>query len=235
MSTLIAQAIVLRHADYRDNDRMLTLLTPQGRVEALCRGCKRPNSPLLSASEWFAMGEYVFYEGKGKMTVTSCQLTESFYPLREDYDKLKYATLMLRLCEETAQPGQNELHLFTLLARSLFRLAYTDRQPVTVLGGFLLHFAVIGGYMPVLDRCVLCGKDAPDAPLFDMENGGIVCKACAGTGVRAFPLQKGQTEWMRQVIKYGIDKYPLADEDPPVDLLRYYIASKMENKTVFNR
>ena len=36
-------AIVLRYANYRDNDRILTLLSPtRGRIEALARGCCRP-------------------------------------------------------------------------------------------------------------------------------------------------------------------------------------------------
>ena len=39
MPSVTTQGIVLRHADYREHDRMLTLLSPSmGRVEALCRG-----------------------------------------------------------------------------------------------------------------------------------------------------------------------------------------------------
>ena len=50
-------AIVLRYANYRDNDRMLTLFSPtKGRIEALARGCRKPRSPILNASELFALG-----------------------------------------------------------------------------------------------------------------------------------------------------------------------------------
>lgn len=129
MSAITTQAIVLRHADYREHDRMLTLLSPSmGRVEALSRGCKRPQSPLLAASEWFALGEYVLYAGKGRMTVTSCSLTDSFFPLRTDYDRLRYATYLLSIAEAAAQPGERAVELFTLLARSLMRLAYGNQD-----------------------------------------------------------------------------------------------------------
>lgn len=51
-------AIVLRYANYRDNDRMLTLFSPtKGRIEALARGCRKPRSPILNASELFALGD----------------------------------------------------------------------------------------------------------------------------------------------------------------------------------
>ena len=37
-------AIVLRYANYKDNDRMLTLLSPtRGKMEVLSRGCRRPS------------------------------------------------------------------------------------------------------------------------------------------------------------------------------------------------
>ncbi|MBQ8137782.1 MAG: DNA repair protein RecO, partial [Clostridia bacterium] len=127
MGTIKTQAIVLRYADYRENDRMLTLLSPvHGRIDAIARGCKRPKSPLLAASEWFAQGEYMLYASGGHVMVTSCMLQESFYPIRQDYDRLEYATYLLSLCEAAAQPGQAALGLFKLITRSLFRLAYKD-------------------------------------------------------------------------------------------------------------
>ena len=86
MPYITTQAIVLHTADYRDNDRMLSLLTPEhGQLDALCRGCKKPQSPLMSAAQAFSYGEYVLYQAKGRMTVTSFQLIDSFYALREDY------------------------------------------------------------------------------------------------------------------------------------------------------
>ena len=48
MPQVTTHAIVLRRADYRENDRMLTLFSPSlGRIDALCRGCRRQKSPLM--------------------------------------------------------------------------------------------------------------------------------------------------------------------------------------------
>ena len=52
MAYLTTQAIVLHTADYRENDRMLSLLTPaHGQLDALCRGCKKPQSPLMASAQ----------------------------------------------------------------------------------------------------------------------------------------------------------------------------------------
>lgn len=74
-------AIVLRYANYRDNDRMLTLFSPtKGRIEALARGCRKPRSPILNASELFALGDFELYERGNHLTVISANLMETFYP-----------------------------------------------------------------------------------------------------------------------------------------------------------
>ena len=47
MPSVTTQGIVLRYANYREHDRMLTILSPDyGRIDALSRGCRRPKSPL---------------------------------------------------------------------------------------------------------------------------------------------------------------------------------------------
>ena len=231
MSAITTQAIVLRHADYREHDRMLTLLSPSmGRVEALCRGCKRPQSPLLAASEWFALGEYVLFAGKGHMTVTSCNLTESFFPLRTDYDRLKHATYLLSVAEAAAQPGEKAVELFTLLARSLSRLAYTDRDAQVISAAFLLHFSAISGYRPRLSHCVRCGKEMQDEEirLFDIENGGLLCEKCPAGLTPAHPVAPDQVKWMRDVLARGIDQTDCPAADAPAALLALYVEERLE-------
>ena len=231
MPSVTTQGIVLRHADYREHDRMLTLLSPSmGRVEALCRGCKRPQSPLLAASEWFALGEYVLYAGKGHMTVTACDLTESFFPLRTDYEKLTYATYLLSIAEAAAQPGERAVELFTLLARSLSRLAYTEKDPQAVCAAFLLHFSAVSGYRPRLSHCVHCGKalGEGDVRLFDVENGGLVCPACGQALGGARRVMQAQVDWMRDVLARGIDQTDRPAADAPAALLSQYVESRLE-------
>ena len=81
-------AIVLRYANYKDNDRMLTLLSPtRGKMEVLSRGCRRPKSPLLNASEIFALGDFQLYIKQDRATLVSANLLETFYPLRADFDR----------------------------------------------------------------------------------------------------------------------------------------------------
>ena len=100
-------AIVLRYANYRDNDRMVTLLSPsRGRIDAVIRNCRKPKSHNLNAGELFALGDYMLHENGGRVTVTSVKLIETFYPLRSDYDRLTCGIWLLNLAEAAAEASE---------------------------------------------------------------------------------------------------------------------------------
>ncbi len=233
MPSLTTEAIVLRRADYRENDRMLTLLSPaHGRIDALARGCKRAKSPLVACAEQFALGEYVLYTGKGRATVTNAAIQETFYPLREDYDKLKFATYLVMLAEAAAQPALPARGLFTLLARSLSRLAYTHRDARAVTAAYLMHFFSVNGFAPELSACVRCGRGIDDSPrrLFSLEDGGVLCRACGDSRSEGAPVFREQLEWMRDVLARGIDKTELPDADAPLELLERFADMRVEKR-----
>ena len=140
-------AIVLRRVNYRDNDRMVTLLSPsRGRIDALIRNCRKPKSHNLNAAELFALGDYMLIETGGRIIVTSVHLIETFYPLRADYDRLTCATWLLSLAEAAAEPEQEQQELFMLLLHTLSRLAFSDQPWKPLLSGFLLHFSACQGF-----------------------------------------------------------------------------------------
>ena len=105
MAQIKTNAVVIGRTDYRESDRMLTLFSPdRGRLEVLARRAKSPKSPLLSASELFCSGEYLLYTSGEHASLVSCQVTDAFYPLREDYGRLSHGTLMLEMCRVVVQP-----------------------------------------------------------------------------------------------------------------------------------
>ncbi len=223
-------AIVLRHADYRDNDRMLTLFSPsRGRVDAMLRGCRKPKSHNLNAGELFALGDYMLLENGGRTTVTSVHLIETFYPLREDYDRLTCGIYLLNLTEAVLQPEQPEQELFMLLLHTLSRLTFSDQAWQPLLSGFLLHFATGLGFRPRLKHCVICGQvPAENSPcFFDAEEGGLVCGACRQR-MDQRPLSSRQVRWMREVLQTGSASWVNRPEaDAPFSLLRDYVERRL--------
>lgn len=231
MAAFSAEGIVLRHADYRENDRMLTLLTPRGRVDALARGCKRPKSPLLAASEVFTLGNYELVAAKDHVLVAACLLRDSFYPLRLDIEKLACAAYMANLCEATVPPDEAAQRPFLLLARALGYLSYQNYAPRAVLSAFLLHYAAALGYMPRLSHCVSCGRPIGEdaGALFDIEQGGALCPACAGRMTRGASLTARELAWLREARAKGV-KGSLPPGDAPLPVLQAYLEARIEKR-----
>lgn len=231
MGAFSAEAIVLRRADYRENDRMLTLLTPRGRIDALARGCKRPKSPLLPASEVFTLGSYELVATKAHCLVSACLITDSFYPLRLDIDKLSCAAYMANICEASVQPDENAQRPFLLLAHALGYLSYHAYDPRAVLSAFLLHYAVAMGYKPRLNHCVSCGQvlEEQAGALFDIEQGGVLCPECAGSMTRGAALKATELAWLRESLVKGVQG-ALPAADAPLSLLQDYLEVRLEKR-----
>ena len=222
-------AIVLRHADYRENDRMVTLLSPtRGRIDALIRNCRKPKSHNLNSGELFALGDYMLTDTGGRIIVTSVNLIETFYPLRSDYDNLTYGIYLLNLVEAVAEPDQEQKELFMLLLHTLSRLTFYSQEPKPLLAGFLLHFAACQGFRPRLEHCVNCGKKMEEGPFFfDREEGGLCCDTCRTAGIQE-SLTKAQVDWMRMAIRNGSASWVNTEEMyAPQSVLKGYVEHKL--------
>ncbi len=222
-------AIVLHRTNYRDNDRMVTLLSPsRGRIDAVIRNCRKPKSHNLNAGELFALGDYMVIESGGRMTVTSVHLIETFYPLRKDYDRLTCATWLLSLAEAVAEPEQEQRELFMLLLHTLSRLAFSDQPWKPLLSGFLLHFSACQGFKPRLNHCVLCGKRMEEPPFFfGAEEGGLCCENCRRSRDQV-SLTPAQVRWMRNALTVGSASWVnTPDAEAPFPVLRAYVENKL--------
>ena len=201
MSDIKTDAIVLRYANYGENNRTLTLLSPEmGLVSAAARGCRKVTSRMLTACELFTAGEYLLYQKGEHYTLTGFQLQENFYPIRQDVDKLSHGVYWLNLCEAAAQAGEECRRLFKMLLLSLAVLSYGDLPPRALTAVFLAQFSMLQGFSPRLDRCLRCGRALLPPMRFDVEGGGAGCAACAPSGM---PLRAETLTWLREAQAKG--------------------------------
>ena len=174
--------IVLRYVDYRENDRILTVLTRErGLVTLTARGVRAKGRTVSAqVSDAYCYGEFVVYERNGLENVSSSSVTEAFYPLREDYDKLVAAAQVARLAEKLASNCPND-ELFSMLYHTLSFLAYGTAEPPDLVLCFAARFLRLAGYAPVLTSCSVCGKPvtAEKQIPFSFRSGGSLCSDCA--------------------------------------------------------
>lgn len=171
-------AIVIRTADFKDADRMLTLLSKDyGLMSARVKSAKKQTSKLFCSSNLFCCGEFEFYEKNGYYGVRGCEIAHTFQKLCEDYDAYSAACFIADAAGKAAQEEYPEPKLYALVVNALFALE-TGVCPDTVICYFIQRLLYIEGLYPDMDVCSVCA-DA-DVTHFSAEYGAL-CTQCSKT------------------------------------------------------
>ena len=179
MPSLSTNALVIRRSDYSEYDRMVTLFSPDhGRIDAIARGCRKPKSPLLNACEPFTSGVFQLYQKGERFSIEQCQISESFYELRTDYDRLQHGVYWLKLLDASVMPDVPMQDLFLITLRALAHLNYSDLPAELLTMAFEMHLMAQLGYAPRVDACQKCSRPIDGEARFDAERGGCVCLHC---------------------------------------------------------
>lgn len=231
---LKTQAIVIKEVNYRDNDKMLTLFSPEhGRLDVLSRGCRKATAKLLAASQLFICGDFQLNSTKDKHYLAGCEITHSFFDLRKDYMKLFTAQVFLEITGAFIMPEQSDQSLYFLLINSLFALENEQNTPEYTMLFFLLKCAQVAGFAPNLSECTECGNK--NARCFSIENGGLVCEDCrVNTLGRNMRIQQEELLEMKYILtsptKAVREKRGFSVSEQQIQLMNEYLENKTENR-----
>ena len=188
------QAIVTRSIPYGEVDKIVTLYTLDfGKVKGIAKGAKRSRKRFGNTLE---IGTYInlsFFEKETSdlVRLNHCDLIHSFAGLREDINKLAWASYLIELVNELTADKIRSKRLFELL---LVFLNYIDRGILKeeIQRVFEVRLLALLGYQPLLDHCLRCKKGlAGEKFFFSIREGGILCPACAANLPGLVPVSLG--------------------------------------------
>jgi len=146
MKTHRTQAIVLRRTNYGEADRILQLLTPEGRRSVMARGVRREKSKLAGGIELFAITDVVLGEGKGELGVlTSARLVHFYNHIIGDYDRLQFGYLAIKLIARASETV-DEPEWFDMLAEIFMALDAKTVSLQLTQAWFYIHYAAVLGH-----------------------------------------------------------------------------------------
>jgi DNA repair protein RecO (recombination protein O) len=175
-----ATAVVLRHGDWGEADRLLTLYTrEQGMVRALAKGVRKMTSRKAGHLQPFTHVTVQLAKGRDLLIVTQAETVNAFLPLHDNLQKVSYAAyvveLLLRFSYE--EEGGNPT-IFRLLTETLDRLEKEEEAwlPIRYYEMRLLDAV---GFRPQLFECANCGREIlPEDQFFSFTSGGVICPRC---------------------------------------------------------
>ena len=180
------EAIVLQAIDYKDNDKLLTLFSPElGKITAGIRGVKKPKARLSFASQPFCFAEYILAEKGGRYTVTGAYLHESFFELRTDLTRFYAACAGAEICRVLAQENERHDSLFIGFIECLKALCLNDENEADTLVTFSIVALRESGYPIDLGFLEECDGDIGDKLWFDFADGRFTTFERCTQGERA--------------------------------------------------
>ncbi len=146
MNTIKTQAIVLRRTNYSEADRVLQLITPNGKCSVMARGVRKEKSKLAGGIELFAICDVVLGEGKGDLGVlTSSRLVKFYKNIMVDYDRMQFAYLSVKLVANASEMVDGA-DWYNVLAETLAGLDVITIPLELIQIWFYLRYSAIMGY-----------------------------------------------------------------------------------------
>ncbi len=155
------EAIVLKKINYKDTDRIYTLLSKErGKISVLAKGVRRINSKRSGSLD--TMNQVVVgiaENSAGFMTLTEVKSINSFKNVKEDLDRSLAGYYMLELVNESVEEESEGYEVFELLKTMLEKLNDPEMKIGFVIGKFEFMLMRILGYELSLEKLRSFGKE----------------------------------------------------------------------------
>jgi DNA repair protein RecO (recombination protein O) len=151
MKATRTRAIVLRRTNYGEADRVLQLLTPDGRRSVIARGVRKEKSKLAGGIELFAISDVVLGEGRGELGIlTSARLVHFYHHIIEDYDRLQFGYEIIKQVARASETV-DEPEWYELLSELLMALDNRTIPLELSQAWFYVRYAALLGHALNLD------------------------------------------------------------------------------------
>jgi len=196
--SLRVEAVVLRHMDWGEADRLLWLFTRElGKVRVVAKGVRKLHSRKAGHLEPFTRVGLLLARGREMMIVTQAEAIDTFPLLRDDLLHMGYASYVVELLDRfTYEEGQN-FPMYRLLADTLSRLC-TETDFSLVIHYYEVKLLDLLGFRPQLFHCVCCGNEIQaEDQYFSAAQGGVLCPTCGVDASGARPISMQALKFLR--------------------------------------
>ncbi len=187
MKLIKVKGIVIRESTYKDNDKIITILTDSiGKVSVIAKGAKKTNSPYLASSQYLVYSEFVLYQNTGYFYLNSASVINTFYNLRVDLDKLQTVFELTKLINSVTDENQDCERILKLFLNTIYALDKIDKDKKLIVNAFKIKLFTLLGFAPRQDKCANCSKSLleseEDFVYYNYVDNVFLCENCKGVG-----------------------------------------------------
>lgn len=202
MGNVHFKGLVIKEVNTGEADKIVTVLTAEeGKISVAAKNARRTKNSLSSGTQLFCFSDYLLFKGKELYNMSSCEVIESNYEIRNDIYKLTYSSHILELISDNVQEGEPSEDILQLLLNTLYVIAKTDRPLELITRVFEIRMMSLLGYEPQVNCCIGCNGKDDENLYFDFDNSGFVCSKCVNRNGRVMSLLPGTVKALKYITR----------------------------------
>ena len=153
---------VLKRTNYGEADRILNIITSQGKIAAIAKGVRKEKSKLAGGIEMFTLVDFNIHLGRGEFgIVTGAKMVRHYGDIVKDFGKIELSAAVLKRANRLAE-GSDSSEYFKIVDQSLLAIN-TNEELKMIEAWSLLNFKKAMGEEVNLYRDMNGEKLAADA------------------------------------------------------------------------
>jgi DNA repair protein RecO (recombination protein O) len=227
-------AIVLKHTDYGEADRILTIFTREkGKLRVIAKGVRKVHSRKGGHLEPFTHVSLQLAEGRNWPLVSQAEAQHIYDGLTKDLETIGYASYAVELADRFTFEEEENAPIFNLLKNTLTRLDSGDPAQL-VIRYYEIRLLDLLGFRPELNSCVVTGEEIqPQDQYFSAALGGVVSPGAGKDLAGAVPVSVRALKYLRHFQRSSYREATRAVLAPEVQqelevLMQYYLTYLLE-------
>ncbi|MGE5329531.1 MAG: DNA repair protein RecO [Deltaproteobacteria bacterium] len=206
MNLIKTQGIVVGEKAAGEADKILTIFTQKhGMIKAAVKGAYRPKSSMIASSQFLVFSDFILYKGKDLYRLSSCEVIEPFYNIRNDIIKLTYASYAVELIKEVIHENMQSYRALQLFLNTLHAISNSGKSLEMIIRAYELRLMCLCGYKPQIDICASCGKNS-DKKYFSFSHNGLICEECGQNKKDVVSVSEPTVSTIKYIIKAEVKK-----------------------------
>lgn len=192
------KAIVLRHVDFSETSRIITVFSrDKGKFAIMIKGFRRPKSKYAGIISYGSILDLIVYykQSRSVQSLKEADTAQSILNIRSDFEKMAIIMALLELLDLSTHEHESNPELFDFLENFLLWLNETELSAKSLFPYLQLRVAELNGVglqHDVDDLSGMCWLNIIEGSISDTQHSGL-----------SFKLKPSQKEYIRIAMQGG--------------------------------
>ena len=170
------KGVIISETPYKESSKILNILTDEGIIGVISKGCKNLKSPLRIISNKLSYNEFVIYYHEDSLsTLKEGTVINYFDNIKKDLTLNSYMIYITDLTKQVISEGDKK-KIFEDYINTLFKIN-EGLNPLILTNILELKYLEYLGAPINYNQCIKCGNDK-DIITISASDGGYICKNC---------------------------------------------------------